>query len=153
MVVALWKDPAGGIREVPLEPGAQGVLLVDVRADRATRHSADGRWPVDDTAHLRDVGVHQVRATVAGLTAPATAAASEPSDPPGGTGLDERDLTVLASWAEALAEAGTPPRPPPWRPTPPARRPGAPTSASRPPSPALAAALGRSGRRRRFARW
>ena len=104
-VVALWKDPARGIREIPLEPGAHGVLL-SACVDRATRHSADGRWPADNTTHLRDVGVHQVRAA-SEATGPATAPASEPSDPPGGTDLDERELTVLASWAEALVEAGT----------------------------------------------
>ena len=60
-VVALWKDPTRGIREIPLDAGAHGVLL-SVGVDRASRHSADGRWPTDDTTHLRDVGVHQVRA-------------------------------------------------------------------------------------------
>ncbi len=61
-VVALWKDPTGGIREVSLEPGAQGVLL-SMSVDRATRHTADSRWPADDTTQLRDAGVRQIRAT------------------------------------------------------------------------------------------
>src|SRR5262249_14495485 len=34
-VVALWKDPVRGTREIPLEPGAQGVLLT-ICGDRAT---------------------------------------------------------------------------------------------------------------------
>ena len=69
--------------------------------DRATRHSADGRWPADNTAHLRDVGVHQLRAATAASTAvPVAAADSAPL-------LDARELTILSSWAEALAEAGT----------------------------------------------
>src|SRR5262249_41697157 len=43
-VIGLWKDPARGVRELPLETGAHGVLLT-VCMDRATRRSADGRWP------------------------------------------------------------------------------------------------------------
>ena len=35
-VIALWKDPSTGVREIPLEPGAHGVLLT-VCMDRATR--------------------------------------------------------------------------------------------------------------------
>ncbi len=102
-VVALWKDPTRGIREIPLEAGAHGILL-SVCVDRAARHSADGRWPTDDTTHLRDVGVHQVRAA-ATATAPAPAGPAPPPATNGGSGLDERELTVLSSWAEALAEA------------------------------------------------
>jgi hypothetical protein len=100
-VVALWKDPARGIREISLEPGAEAILL-STCVDRAARYSADGRWPADDATHLRDVGVQQVRA------APASgppAATTESSAPAGTSGLDEHDLTVLASWVEAFAEA------------------------------------------------
>ena len=46
-VVALWKDPGRGIREIPLEAGAQGVLI-SASTDRATRRSSDGRRPVDE---------------------------------------------------------------------------------------------------------
>src|SRR5215472_110884 len=46
-VIGLWKDPVRGLREIPLEPGAQGVLLT-VCGDRTTRRSADGRYPVDN---------------------------------------------------------------------------------------------------------
>ena len=100
-VVALWKDPTRGIREIPLDDGAHGVLL-SACVDRAPRHSADGRWPTDDTTHLRVVGVHQVRA------ASAPAAAREVTPETGGAiGLDVVDLSVLSSWAEALAEAGS----------------------------------------------
>ena len=45
------KDPTRGVREIPLEPGAHGVLLT-VCMDRATRYSADGRWPVDNSTLL-----------------------------------------------------------------------------------------------------
>jgi hypothetical protein len=101
-VIALWKDPARGIREIPLDAGAQGVLL-SACVDRATRYSADGRWPVNNTAHLRDVGVHQVQAAGGEAAAPAASASAKPRLPD----LDERELSVLASWADALAEAGT----------------------------------------------
>ena len=61
-VIALWKDPARGTREISLEPGAQGVLLTLCGA-RATRRSADGRWPVESGTHYFDVAVHQIRAS------------------------------------------------------------------------------------------
>jgi hypothetical protein len=98
-VVALWKDPVRGIREIPLDAGAQGVLLV-ICADRATRRSADGRWPVDNVNHYFDVAVHQVGAKTAG---------SEPSnagsETPATRVLGADELTILTGWAEAVAEA------------------------------------------------
>jgi hypothetical protein len=102
-VVALWKDPTGGIREISLEPGAQGVLL-SMSVDRATRHTADSRWPADDTTQLRDACVRQVRATAPGAEPAVRSAATAPGVL---AGLDECELTVLSSWAEAVAEAGT----------------------------------------------
>ncbi len=99
-VVALWKDPTRGIREIPLDDGAHGVLLT-AAVDLATRHSADGRWPTDDTTHLRVVGVHQVRAE----NAPTAATPAMAPAPGRAIGLDEGELTVLSSWADALAEA------------------------------------------------
>jgi hypothetical protein len=35
-VIALWKDSSTGVREIPLDPGAHGVLLT-VTMDRAKR--------------------------------------------------------------------------------------------------------------------
>jgi hypothetical protein len=100
-VVALWKDPTRGVHEIAVDPGAEAILL-STSVARAARHSADGRWPADDTTQLRDVGVHQVRAAAAPAgtaeTAPAAAADATPD-------LDECDLSVLAAWAQALAEA------------------------------------------------
>jgi len=97
-VIALWKDPARGIREIPLETGAQGVLLT-VCMDRATRRSADGRWPVDNGTSCFDAAVHQITAASAG---------TEPPNPrsPSVTHhlLESDDLTVLTAWAEAVAE-------------------------------------------------
>jgi hypothetical protein len=106
-VVALWKDPASGFREISLDPGAAGVLL-STRIDGTTRYTADGRWPADNATNLRDVGVQQVRAPAGG----AAVLGTEPSAPPHrartSARLDERDLTVLSSWAAAYAEASGP---------------------------------------------
>ena len=98
-VTALWKDPARGMREISLEPGAQGVLLT-VCGARATRRSADGRWPVDSGTHYFDVAVHQIRASHSRSESPSSRAGS-PTAPV----LEVDDLTILTGWAEALAEA------------------------------------------------
>jgi hypothetical protein len=98
-VVAMWKDPGRGIREIPLEVGAQGILLTAC-VDLATRRSADGRWPLQNGIQLFDVGVHQVRASKAG-----SGARSSRSGMSGEPSLGAHDLAVLASWAEAVAEA------------------------------------------------
>jgi hypothetical protein len=97
-VIALWKDPATGVREIPLETGAQGVLLT-VCMDRATRRSADGRWPVDNGTYCFDVALQQITAASAG---------TEPASPHSHSFtphlLETDDLTVLTGWAEAVAE-------------------------------------------------
>lgn len=96
-VVGLWKDPVRGPREIPLEPGAQGVLLT-ICSDRATRRTSDGRLPINNTTNIFDVALHQVRIdrdAVAPVTRPAAAR---------GHVFDSQDLTVLTGWAEGLAE-------------------------------------------------
>jgi hypothetical protein len=97
-VIALWKDPARGIREIPLEPGAHGVLLT-VRMGRATRRSADGRMPVDNGIHAFDVAVHQLQAGAASPRPP-DMRRRKPT-----AALAEGEVTVLTGWAEAVAEA------------------------------------------------
>jgi hypothetical protein len=68
--------------------------------ERATRRSADGRWPVDNGTHVYDAAVHQVKASPAG---------SEPgrfaTETPNPQLLEVDQLTVLVAWAEAVAEA------------------------------------------------
>jgi hypothetical protein len=98
-VIALWKDPSRGVREIPLEQGAHAVLLT-LCTDRASRRSADGRIPVDNGINCFDVAVHQVRASPTGSHSPrppATEAAPHV--------LELEDLSVLTAWAEAVAEA------------------------------------------------
>jgi hypothetical protein len=101
-VIALWKDPVRGLREIPMEDGAQGVILKTVLG-RSARYAADGRAPADDATDLYVAGVHQVRADPSPRTStpPATAPDGEFPAP----ALDAVDLGVLASWAEAVARA------------------------------------------------
>jgi hypothetical protein len=98
-VIALWKDPTTGVREIPLEPGAQAVLLT-LCMDRATRYSADRRWPVENSTSTYQTAVHQVRASTAGSTPPPSR--STPSTKPA---LSTEDLTILTVWAEGVSEA------------------------------------------------
>jgi hypothetical protein len=97
-VIGLWKDPVTGVREMPLEPGAHGVLLT-ICMDRATRRSADGRWPVDNGTRCFDVAVHQITAASAGTEQPSPRSRSSTKPL-----LEAHDLTVLTGWAEAVAE-------------------------------------------------
>jgi len=98
-VVALWKGPGQGTREIPLEPGAQGILL-SASADRAVRRSFDGRRPVENGSEFFDVSVHQVQAASTGSGQPASPAGSATRPM-----LKAGELTILTSWAEAAAEA------------------------------------------------
>jgi hypothetical protein len=97
-IVALLKDADHGFREIPLEPGAQAVLLT-ASGSRAIRRTADGRRPVDTGTHYFGAAVHQIRASDAGSNSSSTeTGATLPRL------LDVDDLTVLTGWAEALAE-------------------------------------------------
>lgn len=104
-VIAMWKDPVRGLREIPLEPGAQGVLLKAV-LDTSTRHAADGRGPADDVTDLYVAGVQQVGA----VPGPGEPAAHHPTRADA-TGLDTTDLSVVAGWAEGIADAVSQGRP------------------------------------------
>ena len=97
-VIALWKDAVRGAREIPLEPGAHGVLLT-VCMDRAARRSADGRIPVDNGTYLYDAAVSQIRAA-------SESSGSRPSRGEASTShlVQAGDLTILTAWAEAVAE-------------------------------------------------
>jgi hypothetical protein len=98
-VVGMWKDPNRGVRAIPLEPGAQGVLLTGC-ASNAIRRSNDGRRPVENAIDFFDVGLHQITAATSG-SMQTPAARPPPTRPP----MDVDDVTVLTGWAEAVAES------------------------------------------------
>jgi hypothetical protein len=98
-IIALWKDPVRGTREIPLDPGAHAVVLT-VCMDRATRYSADLRRPVDNSTACYGVAVQQVRASATGSSPPISSSTSS-NEPL----LDIEDLTVLTAWAEGVSEA------------------------------------------------
>jgi len=102
-VVSLWKDPARGLREIPLDADAHAVL-VHIQVGRTTRHSADGRPPVANTANVSAEGVRQIRALDrgdhTGVAMPEAPVDSEPV-----VSLEAVELTILTCWAEAVAEA------------------------------------------------
>ena len=102
-VVSLWKDPVRGLREIPLEAGAHAVLI-HIQIGRTTRHSADGRRPVANTADVRAEGVRQIRALDPGDHTGA-AMPGAPVDHQPAVSLQAADLTILTSWAEAVVEA------------------------------------------------
>jgi hypothetical protein len=98
-VVALWKGPGQKTHEIPLDPGAQGILL-SASARHAVRRSFDGRRPGHNGSEFFDVTLHQIRASHAGIEPPYSLAGS-----PSGPLLAADELTILTSWAEVLAEA------------------------------------------------
>ena len=68
-VVALWKDNARAMREIQLDPDAQGILLALDRQP-AIRRAADGRLPTHDASDLRLGAVTQIRATETVISPP-----------------------------------------------------------------------------------
>ncbi len=87
------------MREIPLEPGAYGVLLT-VSMDRATRYSADLRQPVDNSTACYPVAEYQVRASTSGTATPPS-----PSSAPTTPVLALHELSMLTAWAEGVSEA------------------------------------------------
>jgi len=102
-VVSLWKDPVRGLREIPLDVDAHAVLI-RIQVGRTTRRSADGRPPVANTANVSAEGVRQIRALdrgdYSGVVMPEARVDHEPA-----VSLEAVELTILTSWAEAVAEA------------------------------------------------
>jgi len=99
-VVSLWKDPVRGLREIPLDADAHAALI-HIRIGRTTRHSADGRPSVANTADVSAEGVRQIRALDRGEH---TGVAEPPVDNEP-VSLEAVELTILTCWAEAVAEA------------------------------------------------
>ncbi|MBV9094682.1 MAG: hypothetical protein JO132_12540 [Streptosporangiaceae bacterium] len=98
-VVALWKGPGQDVREIPLDRRAHGILL-SANVSPAVSRSFDGRRPGHDGSEFSGVTARQIRASTTS-TQPAHAPAG-PAPPPM---LTADELTILTSWAEALAEA------------------------------------------------
>jgi hypothetical protein len=98
-VIALWKDPVRGFRQIPLESGAQGVLLT-VCGGRTTRRTADGRWPIDNASEYFDVATFQVR-----VRDDQGGPSDSHFEAPAPGVLDTDEVTILTGWAEAVAEA------------------------------------------------
>jgi len=98
-VVALWKGPGQPAREIPLDPGAHGILLSAI-AGPAVRRSFDGRRPGHDGSEFYGVRTQQIRASSTGTQPPPA-----PVGPPPRPMLTADELTILTSWAEAMAEA------------------------------------------------
>jgi hypothetical protein len=98
-VVALWKGPGHHPIEIPLEPGAHGILL-SATVGPAVRRSFDGRRPGHGGREFSGATVRQIRASSTGTQRPHVSAvlASRPI-------LTADELTILTSWAEAIAEA------------------------------------------------
>ena len=103
-VVSMWKDPSRGLREITLESGAQGVL-VKTSQGPAPRYAADSRLPADDATDLYVTGTHQIRAEPRRTPGEAGDRTSEPRVEGGEPTLDATELSVLFSWAEAVARA------------------------------------------------
>ena len=102
-IVALCKDPLRETREIALESGAEGVLMT-MCLEQTMRRTSDGRWPVENSPLTYNVALYQVRSgrAASGPRPP------EPSVAPGSLASPElgvRELTILTSWAEAIAEA------------------------------------------------
>ena len=98
-VVALWKGPGQHVREIPLDRGAHGILL-SATAGPAVSRSFDGRRPGRDGSEFSGVRARQIRAASTGTLPPPTQV-----PPPPRPTLTADELTILTSWAEALAEA------------------------------------------------
>jgi len=98
-VVALWKGPRQQAREITLDPGAHGILL-SATAGPAVRRSFDGRRPGHDGSEFSGVSAQQIRAS-----GTSSQSASAPAAQPPRPMLTADELTILTSWAEAIAEA------------------------------------------------
>jgi hypothetical protein len=101
-VVSLWKDPVRGLREIPLEEDAHAVLI-HIQIGRTSRHSADGRHPVANTADVSAENVRQIRALDRDHTG--VAMPEDPDNHEPVVSLEAVELTILTCWAEAVAEA------------------------------------------------
>ena len=94
-IIALWKDPVRGTREIPLEAGAHGVLTASVEPHRPAQRRRPPT-PLHGVLRRQDLPSpsHPLELVPAGPTS------SVPAEPR----LESEELTILRSWAEAIAE-------------------------------------------------
>jgi hypothetical protein len=105
-VIALWRDPSGAQTEIELEEGADAVL-VTTNVTHGTSITADGRRHFGTTSDLTLVAA---RSLYAGDAPPGPGVTGLVENPDGDhlatlPDLDEKDLSKLTSWLEAVAEA------------------------------------------------
>jgi hypothetical protein len=86
------------VRDSPLDPDAQGVLI-SVSGDRATRRSSSGRRPARNGSEFFDVSVYQIRASTKESARPSTQLGPTPQPV-----MESKELTILTPWAKALAD-------------------------------------------------
>jgi hypothetical protein len=98
-VVALWKGPGQHVREIPLDRDAHGILL-SATVSPAVSRSFDGRRPGHDGIEFSAISARQIRESSTGTQPP-----HAPAGPPPRPTLTADELTILTSWAEAMAEA------------------------------------------------
>jgi hypothetical protein len=103
-VIALWKGPGQEAREIALEPGAQGILL-SANTARAAKRSYDGRRPLDNGSQFSSVSIRQIRASNTGSMLPDSPARRSSQAAASRAILEADELTILTSWAEAVADA------------------------------------------------
>ena len=103
-VIALWKGPGQEAREIALEPGAQGILL-SANAARTAKRSYDGRRPLDNGSEFFSVSIRQIRASSTSSVLPDSRARWSSEAAPSRAVLEANELTILTSWAEAVADA------------------------------------------------
>jgi hypothetical protein len=98
-VVSLWKGHGQLAHEIPLDAGADAILL-SATVGPAIRRSFDGRRPGHDGSEFSSVSVRQIRASSGGTRPPHASAGLTQQ-----LRLAAGELTILTSWAEAIAEA------------------------------------------------
>ena len=105
-VIALWKDPARGTREISLEPGAQGVLLTggaELARPGGVPTAAGPSSPGPTTS--MSPSTRSGPRVLARCSPDARTRWSSQAAPSQAVLEADPELTILTSWAEAMADA------------------------------------------------
>jgi hypothetical protein len=103
-IVALWKDPAGGLTEIALDEGAQGILLT-CNVSFGSAHTADGRRHPASTTEFTLVAVQSLHADVPRCSSDTGPGETASGPPESLAPLREDEVSKAISWAEAVAES------------------------------------------------